>query len=89
MRDKLGDAHFASELHEGDSLTDQPHRQCQKLVAEYRARFASELGATLCCTLRANGYGTSGKSSCSTLVERAVSILLDVINMESGTEQSR
>ena len=73
----------------GRTRSNEDDRQCQKLVTEYRERFASELGATLCCTLRANGYGTSGKSSCSTLVERAVSILLDVISTESGTERPR
>ena len=55
----------------GRTRANEDDRQCQKLVTEYRQRFTSELGATLCCTLRANGYGTDGKPSCSALVERA------------------
>ena len=73
----------------GRTRANEDDRRCQKLVAEYRLRFASELGATLCCTLQATGYGTGGKPSCSVLVERAVRILFDVMNMESGSEQPR
>jgi len=73
----------------GRTRSNEDDRQCQKLVTEYRERFASELGATLCCTLRANGYATSGKPTCSALVERAANILLDVMNIESGTGQLR
>ena len=74
----IGAMHGRTHPNEDDS-------QCRKLVAEYRERFATELGATLCCTLRANGYGSSGTQSCSALVERAASILLDVMNVESNT----
>ena len=70
----------------GRTRSNEDDRQCQKLVTEYRERFASELGATLCCTLRANGYGTSGKPSCSVLVERASLILLNILNVERDTK---
>ncbi len=70
----------------GRTRSDEDDSQCQKLAAEYRERFASELGATLCCTLRANGYGSSGTQSCSALVERAASILFSILNVESDTE---
>ena len=73
----------------GCTRANEDDRQCQKLVAEYRERFVRELGATSCCTLRANGYGTSGKPSCSALVERAAGILLDVMSVDSCPEQPR
>jgi C_GCAxxG_C_C family probable redox protein len=70
----------------GRTRSDEDDSQCQKLAAEYRGRFAQELGATLCCDLRANGYGSGGTRPCSVLVERAANILLDVLNVESNTE---
>lgn len=73
----------------GRTHPNEDDNQCRKLVAEYRERFASELGATLCCTLRANGYGSGGTQSCSALVERATRILLGVMNVESDVEQTR
>ncbi len=66
----------------GRTNTQEDIGQCWELAAQYRERFAQELGATLCCTLRASGYGPSG-TPCSALVERAANILLDVLNVES------
>jgi len=70
----------------GRTRPQEDDNRCLKLTAAYRERFARELGATLCCTLRANGYGSSGTRPCSVLVERVASILLDVLNVESNTE---
>jgi C_GCAxxG_C_C family probable redox protein len=70
----------------GRTKPTEDDRECQRLAAEYRERFAQELGATLCCDLRANGYGSSGTQPCSVLVERAASILLDVLNVKSDPE---
>ncbi len=70
----------------GRTRSDEDDNQCRKLATEYRERFAQELGATLCCDLRANGYGSGGTQPCSALVERAARILLDVLNVESDAE---
>jgi len=75
----IGAVHWRTKPTEDD-------RECQRLAAEYPERFAQELGATLCRDLRANGYGSGGTQPCSALVERAASLLLDVLNVESDTE---
>jgi C_GCAxxG_C_C family probable redox protein len=72
-------------LHGRTRPTEDDH-ECQRLAAEYRERFAQEWGATRCGDLRANGYGPGETQPCSALVERAASILLDVLNVESDTE---
>jgi len=70
----------------GRTQPTEDDRECQRLAAEYRERFAQELGATRCGDLRANGYGSGGTQPCSVLVERAASILLDILNVEGDTE---
>ncbi len=56
----------------------------RQTVIQYRDRFITEIGAetgvTQCATLRAELYGTAGKEPCSVLVQRAVRILLEVLN---------
>ena len=69
----------------GRTQPNEDDRECQRLAAEYRERFAQELGATRCCDLRASGYGSGGTQPCSTLVERAARILLQVLAVEETT----
>ena len=52
---------------------------CMHLSAEYRTRFAQELGSTHCGTLRESGFGLGGTIPCSVLVERATRVLLEVL----------
>ena len=73
----------------GRTRSDEDDSQCQKLAAEYRERFAQELGAMLCCDLRANGYGSGGTQPCSTLVEQAARILLQVLAIEDEFENTQ
>jgi C_GCAxxG_C_C family probable redox protein len=71
----IGAVHGRTQPNEDDS-------ECQRLAAEYRERFAQELGAALCCDLRANGYDSGGTQPCSMLVEQAARILLQVLAIE-------
>jgi len=73
----------------GRTTPTEDDRECQRLAAEYRERFAQELGATRCCDLRASGYGSGGTQPCSTLVERAARILLQVLAIEDEFENTQ
>jgi C_GCAxxG_C_C family probable redox protein len=59
---------------------EEPMRQA---VAHYRARFLSEIGPTQCVALRDGLYGSEGREPCSVLVQRAVHILLQVLDETS------
>jgi C_GCAxxG_C_C family probable redox protein len=49
------------------------------LATRYRERFLAELGATQCARLREMVYAPGGLGSCASLVERAATILLELI----------
>jgi hypothetical protein len=53
------------------------------LAARYRDRFLAELGSTLCDPLRHRVQAPGGLGSCARLVERAASILLDLLEPDS------
>jgi C_GCAxxG_C_C family probable redox protein len=57
--------------------------QMRQAVAHYRQRFLDEIGPTQCAALRDGLYGPDGREPCSALVQRAVRILLQVLD-ESG-----
>ena len=63
----------------GRTHPEQDDTECNRLVCLFRDRFATALGTTNCGALRASGYGSEGQWPCSTLVERAVRILLEVV----------
>lgn len=65
---------FAPQRPGGD---EEPMRQA---VARYRTRFLNEIGPTRCAALRNGLYGEEGQEPCSVLVQRAVHILLQVLN---------
>jgi hypothetical protein len=67
-------AHLAPQHPTGD---EEPLRQA---AARYRAHFLNEIGPTQCATLRDGLYGSEGQEPCSALVQRAVHILLQVLN---------
>jgi len=51
-----------------------------RLATRYRERFLDELGATQCARLRETVvYAPGGLGSCAVLVERAATILLEVL----------
>ena len=52
----------------------------RQAVARYRACFQSKIGPTQCAALRDGLYGSDGKEPCSVLVQRAVRILLQVLD---------
>ena len=56
---------------------EEPMRQA---VARYRTRFLNEIGPTQCAALRDGLYGSEGQEPCSVLVQRAVRLLLQVLN---------
>jgi len=52
----------------------------RRTIARYRDRFLEEIGPTQCAALRDELYGPEGQEPCSVLVQRAVRILLEVLN---------
>ena len=58
------------------SESDQP---AMDLAREYRERFAAELAQTRCGPLREWVHSPSGPGSCACVVERAASILLELL----------
>ena len=63
----------------GRTEPDQNDDECNRLVRIYRERFVQAFGTGRCLDIRESGYGSSGRWPCSTLVERAVRILLAVL----------
>jgi C_GCAxxG_C_C family probable redox protein len=58
---------------------DQDDHMALTLSTRYRERFLAEWGHTQCARLREIVHAPGGLGSCSLLVERAATILLDVI----------
>ena len=69
----IGALHGRTDAAKDDTL-------CGELVTRYRERFLTEFGTTRCYDLRDSGYGSEGKWPCSTLVEGATRILLEVLD---------
>lgn len=67
-------AHLAPQ---GPGEDEESMRQA---VAHYRMRFLNEIGPTQCAALREGLYGSEGREPCSALVQRAVRILLQVLD---------
>jgi len=70
----------------GRTNAEQDDEDCQIMVAEYRSKFKDRFETLICSELREEKYGSGRKEPCSTLVERASRVLLDVIQQyESKT----
>ena len=69
----------------GRTTAEQDDEDCQALVAEYRTRFKARFETLTCSELREEDYGSGRKEPCSTLVERASQILLDVIHQSESS----
>ena len=67
-------------------LGEDGESMCQA-VASYRTRFLDEIGPTQCAALRNGLYGSEGREPCSVLVQRAVCILLQILNETNGISQ--
>ena len=64
----------------GRESLDEDDQQALDLATRYRERFLAELGATQCARLRETVvYTPGGLGSCALLVERAATILLEVL----------
>lgn len=63
----------------GRESLDEDDRPAFALATRYRERFLTELGATQCARLREIVYAPGGLGSCGLLVERAATILLELI----------
>ena len=68
----------------GRTSSDVNDQVCQALAAEYRDRFKIQFKTLICGELREEKYGSQGAEPCSTLVERASRILLEVIRDYEG-----
>lgn len=53
---------------------------CQALVRQYRERFLRKFETLTCGELRQEKFGSQGAEPCSVLVERAVALLLELID---------
>ena len=67
----------------GRSSPDQDDEFCQGLITEFRDRFKRRFETITCSELREERYGSGREEPCSTLVERASRILIEVIG-DSG-----
>jgi len=63
----------------GRTSLDEDDRPAFDLATRYRARFLAELGDTQCARLREMVYAPGGLGSCALLVERAATILLELL----------
>ena len=63
----------------GRESLDEDDQPALVLAARYRERFLAELGDTQCGRLREMLYAPGGLGSCALLVERAVTILLELL----------
>ena len=63
----------------GRNSLDEDDLPAQRLATCYRERFAAELGTTHCGTLYDQVHAPGGLGSCSSVVEYAASILLDLL----------
>ena len=68
----IGALHGRSSLGEDDL-------PAQRLAARYRERFAAEFGTTCCGILYDQVHAPGGPGSCSSVVERAAPILLELL----------
>jgi C_GCAxxG_C_C family probable redox protein len=55
---------------------------CYRRVCAFREGFRQVFGTTRCADIRASGYGSEGIWPCSTLVEQAAGILLDILTQD-------
>ena len=63
----------------GRNSLEEDDLPAQRLVTRYRERFAAELGAIHCETLYDQVHAPGGPGSCSSVVERAARILLEMV----------
>ncbi len=68
----------------GRTQPDVDETMCYAKVRQYRDRFVGQLGSVTCSELRAEIYGSTKVEPCSVLVERAVNILLGVLDEGSA-----
>lgn len=64
----------------GPLNSGEDERLMRKSVATFRERFLNEIGPTQCAALRDGLYGSQGREECRVLVQRAVRILMEVLN---------
>jgi C_GCAxxG_C_C family probable redox protein len=64
----------------GRTAPDQEDEECNLRVCRYRELFHERFGTTQCQAIRDSGYGSDGPYSCSSLVEQAVQLLLEVLD---------
>ena len=63
----------------GRSSLEEDSGPARQLATHYRERFAAELGATHCGALYEQMHAPGGPGSCSSVVERAARILLELV----------
>jgi C_GCAxxG_C_C family probable redox protein len=63
----------------GRARLTEDEQLARRLVREYRERFLTEFGATVCRPLRERFCGSDGSGTCAPLVERAALILQEML----------
>lgn len=63
----------------GRRSADQDDQVCQDLAAQYQDKFQERFETLNCGNLREENYGSGGAEPCSTLVERAARVLIEVL----------
>ncbi len=71
----------------GRTRLSEDDRPALDLATRYRARFLEELGVTQCARLREMVHAPGGLGSCASLVERAATILLELLAETVRTRQ--
>ena len=67
-------------LRHGRTDASQDDSRCLEVAARCLEQFHATFGATRCSDLRSQGYGSGGTTPCSVLAERAVRVLLPILN---------
>ncbi|MCD6291260.1 MAG: C_GCAxxG_C_C family protein [Anaerolineae bacterium] len=67
-------------LHFGPKRPGESEDLMRWAITRYRDWFLEEIGPTQCAALRDGLYGSGGQEPCSVLVQRAVRILLEVLD---------
>jgi C_GCAxxG_C_C family probable redox protein len=64
----------------GRTSPEEDSQECLDLAASFRQRFLDKFGTVRCHDLRESGYGGDNAEPCSTLAERGVQVLVEVID---------
>ncbi len=68
----------------GRTSDDQDDQVCQELACQFQDKLQERFETINCGKLREEEYGSGGAKPCSTLVERAARVLIDLLDAQEG-----